>query len=249
MTLGRIIALLLLASVLVAVIWQRSALASLRRQSRVLQSAQEEAGRLVLENRELSQLRAKTNTTGDSGGVSLELLRLRNEVGQLWAQRSEWEALKAANERLAEDIRSGNVQDFSKMEGFVAKEAWNDAGFGSPEAVLQTFFWAMREANIPRIAQCFPAKEGQFLAMLDKPEHTQERERTLADFQQMTQCIGYRVVEKSVEHGYLTRDGVPVSNEAKIPVRAVIVVQAAAGGAVIPFSLKLYPEGWKIKEF
>lgn len=249
MTLGRIIALLLLASAFIAVVWQRGALASLRQQSRALQSAQEEASRLGLENQELFQLREKTNTNSGSGGVSLELLRLRGEVGQLRAQRSEWEALKAANERLAEDIRSGNVQDFSKMEGFVAKEAWNDAGFDSPEAALQTFFWAMREGNIARIAQCFPAKEGQYLAMLDQPDRAQERERTIAEFQLMTQGIGYRVVEKSVEHGYLTRDGVPISNETKIPVRAIMKVQAAAGGAMIPFSLRLYPEGWRIKEF
>jgi len=249
MTLGRIIALLLLASAFVAVVWQRSALASLRQQTRALQSAQEEASRLGLENKDLFQLREKTNTNSGSAGVSLELLRLRNEVGQLRAHRSEWEALKAANERLVEDIRSGNIQDFSKLEGFVAKEVWSDAGFDSPEAALQTFFWAMRDANIARIAQCFPAKEGQHLAMLDKPEHAQERERTLADFRQMTQGIGYRVVEKSVEHGYLTRDDVPVSNEAKIPIRAAMKVQAAAGGAVIPFSLRLYPEGWRIKEF
>ena len=244
MTPGRTIALLLLLSALVAVIWQRSALTSLRRQNRALQ----ETSRLGLENQELSQLRAKTGTNSGAGG-SLELLRLRNEVGQLRAQRSEWEALKAANERLAAEIRTGNVQEFSKMEGFVAKEVWSDAGFDSPEAALQTFFWAMREANIARIAQCFPAKEGQYLAILDKPEHAQERERTLADFQQMTQGIGYRVVEKSVEHGYLTRDGVPISNEAKIPIHVAMKVQAAAGGAVIPFSLRLHPEGWKIKEF
>jgi hypothetical protein len=202
-----------------------------------------------LENQELAQLRAKAGTNGVSGGVSLELLRLRNEVGQLRARRSEWEALKAADERLAEDIRSGNTQDFSKMEGFVAKEAWSDAGFDSPEAALQTSFWAMREGNIARLAQCLPPKEGQYLAALEQPEHAQERERTVAEFRLMTQGIGYRVVEKSVEYGYVSRDGVPISSGAKIPIRATMKVQAAAGGAVIPFSLRLYPEGWKVKDF
>ena len=36
-----------------------------------------------------------------------------------------------------------------------------DAGWGSPEAAIQTFFWAIRERNAQRIRACFSGEVGR----------------------------------------------------------------------------------------
>jgi hypothetical protein len=37
----------------------------------------------------------------------------------------------------------------------IAKENLSDAGFGSPEATLRTFFWAMRQGDPEKVRGCF----------------------------------------------------------------------------------------------
>jgi hypothetical protein len=160
--------------------------------------------------------------------------------------------LKAENDRLATEIRSGSAasQRFSKMEGFVAKESWSNAGFETPETALQTFFWAAREGDFVRVAECFPAKDGQYLAALTQPGHEQERDRMLDDFRQMTRSIGFRIVEKLIqEERFLTKGELPVGGEVRVPMRVMLRIQAVAGGSVIPVSLRLDADGWKVKDF
>ncbi len=97
-----------------------------------------EAERLANENRDLPNLRASQPATVERGG-DVELLRLRNEVRQLRAQQSETAKLRAANQRAAEELKSGRFtpRRLADMEGAVPREKWSFAGFATPEATVQ----------------------------------------------------------------------------------------------------------------
>jgi len=245
-----IVTLALAASVLIAFTWQRKTLAELRQHKETLVGAKEETVRLALENEELPKLRSRS-TRSQKGGSDMELLRLRNEVRQLRAQRLEWDRLRAENERLASEISSGIAvpQKLSEMDGFVAKESWSNAGFETPEATLQTFFWAIREGDLARIAECMPPKEGQYLLRLTKQGNEQEREKTLSEFQDLTQSSGFRIVNRAEEEGKLSRGGQSVVEGISVPARVTFGLQAVAGGQVVPIEMRLYESGWKVNGF
>lgn len=252
----RFIAVMLMGCALAAIVWQRSVVAGLRSQNEALRPAQEEAARLALENSELPKLRAMAANQPPSDGAGPELLRLRNEVRPLRAQQSELDRLRAENGRLAAEISSGiaSRQELSGMEGFVAKESWSNAGFDMPEAALQTFFWAIREGDLARMAECMPPKERQYLLRLTEQGNEQEREKTLSEFQGLTQGSGFRIVNRAEEQskltpGTLTIVGQAIVEQTSVPARVTFGLQAVAGGAVIPLQLTREHDGWKVKSF
>jgi hypothetical protein len=247
----RFITVILMGGTLAAIVWQRSVLAGLRSQNEALRAAREETDRLELENSGSRNSATIAANPAPEAGANPELLRLRNEVRRLRAQKLDWDRLKNQNEQLAAEIRSGLASPvkFSDLEGFVAKESWSHAGFGTPEAAVQTFFWAAREGDLARVAECFPAKDGQYLAALTQPGHEQERDRMLDDLRQMTMSAGFRIMEKvTQEEGFSTAGGRPVGGEPQLPTKVLLRIQAVGGGSVIPLSLWLYPDGWKIKD-
>lgn len=237
------------ACILVAFTWQRKALSQLRQQNETLLQAQQEAARLALENEELPKLRA-ANTNGRPSAAITDLLRLRNEVRQLRAAQPELDRLRAENERLAAEINSGITapQRLSEMEGFLAKKSWSNAGFDTPEATVQTFFWAIREGDLARMAECMPPN-GQYLLRLMEQGNEQERERTLREFQGLTQGSGFRIVNRTEEQGLMTRVGQSIAEGTPVPVKVTLGLQAAAGGVVIPLQLTREHDGWKVKSF
>jgi len=237
--------------VLAVIIWERNVIADMRGQNDALRQLQGEVAQLETQRSELEKLRAVSGNQPASGANGSELLRLRNEVRQLRAGRSEWDKLKAGNARLAAEIQSGAVtQKFSEMAGYLAKESWSNTGFDTPESALQTFFWAVREGDLAQLAGCFPANDRQYLASLTQAGREEERERTLEEFRQMIQSTGFRIVQKVVEEeGLVTKDGQPASGEARVPTKVQLRIQAVAGGWVWPVSLRLYPDGWKVRGF
>jgi len=118
----------------------------------------------------------------------------------------------------------------------------------TPEATVQTFFWAIREGDLARIAECMPANR-QYLLQLMEPGHEQEREKTLSEFQGLTQGSGFRIVDRAEEQGLVTRAGQSITEGTPVPVRVTLGLQAAAGGAVIPLQLSRERDGWKVKGF
>ena len=139
-------------------------------------------------------------------------------------------------------------QKLSEMEGFLAKESWSNVGFDTPEAAVQTFFWAIREGDLARMAECMPPNR-QYLLQLMEPGHEQEREKTLAEFQGMTQGSGFRIVNRAEGQGLMTRVGQSIAEGTPVPVKVTLGLQAAAGGAVIPLQLTREHDGWKVKSF
>ncbi len=236
----------LAAASLAALVWQRSAMTALQQQNEKLRGAKLEAERLEQENVDLPTLRASAASASSPADLA-ELPRLRNEVRQFRQQRVELDRLKEANRQLEAEIRAGAVGDRSlkSTPGFLARDTWANAGFATPEAALETFLWSARSRELGLIAACLPEKDRGSVLALTLPENQAERDKFLADLQQMTDGEGIRVVDKVVlEQGRL--EGNPATS---LPTKVQIRVQAVAGGAMLPLIFRLNPDGWKIREF
>ena len=131
-----------------ALVWQARRISQLQHENRMLrgeiQAGDHEANSKVANARaaldeEIARLRAE----------SREVHKLRNEVSQLRGERRESEKLRAESQRL----KTAPISDVSSAEGvqqpeYFAKENWVFAGYATPEATLQSFLWAMRQADM-----------------------------------------------------------------------------------------------------
>jgi hypothetical protein len=82
-----------------------------------------------------------------------DLLKLRNQLRDLRGRTAELEQARAENARLK--LTPAAVSGSQTVPpGFTPREALADVGTTSPEAVVQTTFWAMCEGNVARLLEC-----------------------------------------------------------------------------------------------
>lgn len=127
-----------------AVLWQQHSWSNLRHG---------QANRFLSEkatNWEVGALQSEIITLREQ---TRDLPKLRNEVSQLRARRAELVAARAENARLLEVKRTGAMLPREIPPGFIAKEQLQNAGYATPEAAVETFFWAMRESRLDLMLQ------------------------------------------------------------------------------------------------
>jgi hypothetical protein len=148
-----------------------------------------------------------------------ELPKLRNEVRQLRRQTEDLANLRSDHERLLAQQKTGDSKPLplEATEGFIPRAALTDAGFGGPEAAVQTFFCALSQTNSQRFEQCFADETGSVLL------HDQM-------WRQMELFTGYRLTGKKI-----------VSND-----EVIIGVRTALSDQVIPVPLKRIGNEWKV---
>jgi cell division protein FtsB len=220
---------LLLGLCLVLILWQRNAIGAARRAQADLVAAKERAAQLAAENAELSRprLAAGTNSFDDT----TELLRLRNEVRQLRAVPQEVARLRAANDQLAAEIKSGSAAgELTEMEGYQPKESWNDSGLGSPEATVQTFFRAVRDQDVARLLQCLSEPGTLALDLRLDAKTGQLRPSSVGALQTLGLVQGYRIEARN----------------SAAPEQVALSLRAKTGGTVIVLVLRKFGEDWKI---
>lgn len=76
-----------------------------------------------------------------------ELLRLRNEVGQLREQTNELAKLRDAL-ATAQKVQSTKPESAVTRSEPIPKEAWTNAGYATPEAAFQTICFAMSKGDM-----------------------------------------------------------------------------------------------------
>ena len=226
------IAAILVLAILGAVFaWERKASATLRAQNNSMRTDKLEADRLASENRDLPSLRAAQPAAVERGG-NAELLRLRNEVGQLRAQQPEIERLRAANQRAAEDLASGKFtpRRLADMEGAVPREKWSFAGFATPEATVQNFFAALATGDPEQIMRCMApeAAEGFRKQMAKDPEGM--RKEFDEEFGKLGKVSGFRIT----------------GTRSKGVDKMEVLVQVVADGQSMPLPLRRVENEWKL---
>ncbi len=166
---------------IVAIEVQTNQIAGLKHENATLRTSAQNLEQLRRDNAEYQRLKAEHAELERLRRDFAELQQLHTEVAQLQTQAQEMEKLRAENQQLlaasrqlreqkpawdklrAENqrLRVGAKSDGSPASGtsqpanMIAKERLSDAGFGSPEAAIQTLFWALCEGNIGRIRNCF----------------------------------------------------------------------------------------------
>src|ERR1041384_1481429 len=97
-----------------------------------------------------------------------DLLKLRNEVGQLRKQKQDLDRLRLENQKLAKELSEPKANPRSAASLF-RKEALFNAGHGTPETTLVTLLWAMRESNLDALRNCFtPDLSARFKEQTDE---------------------------------------------------------------------------------
>jgi len=164
-----------------------------------------------------------------------DLPKLRNEVRKLREEKRELEKLQTENERLAASLKASpksSAPPLSEAEGFVLKQTWSKAGFATPEATVQTFFWAIANKDVTALAECVTGDARKSME--------EELQRSAAGggkpfeehFGPLAKMQGFRIAEKK----QLSDDKVELS------------IQAAAGGRAMPMRLQLANGEWKLAD-
>jgi len=96
------------------------------------------------------------NTTHDADATAapgtLELLQLRNQIGQLMQRRRELETERAENERLRALVSARNSSaNASLPPGYIRKQQARWMGQNSPENTLESFLWALQHRDFTNL--------------------------------------------------------------------------------------------------
>src|SRR6266516_80102 len=228
-----IFAILVLAILGAAFAWERKAIVTLRAQNESMRADKLEAERLANENRDLPNLRAGQPATVERGG-NAELLRLRNEVGPLRAQQPEIEKLRAANQRAAEEIKSGKFtpRRLADMEGAVPREKWSFAGFATPEATVQSFFVGIATGDPEQIMRCMTLEDAEGLRKQMAKDPEGMRKEFEEQFGKLGKVSGFRIT------------GTRRKGDDKVEV----LVQVVADGQSMPLRLRRVDSEWKFRD-
>ncbi len=105
---------------------------------------------------------ADTSVTTDSPAPSFEVLRLRNQVGQLTQRKRELLNVRAENEQLHAQLaaRATNVQT-ALPPGYIRTSEARWAGTSTPENTIQSFLWALRNRDVTNFLQAVTPESGQ----------------------------------------------------------------------------------------
>jgi len=223
-------AIALLGLLAAACFWERNAMNGLRAQNDSLRPESVEAGQLADENRDLPGLRAAASPTNRIDRA--ELLRLRNEVRRLRAQQQEAEKLRAANQRAAEEIKSGKFtpRRLADMEGAVPREKWTFAGFATPEATVQSFLAAIASGDPEQVMRCLPAEETERMKQQMAKDPESFRKEFLGGLDKFGKLTAFRITgTRSIDDD-----------------RMEILVQVVADGESMPLPLRRVGTEWKL---
>jgi len=152
---------LLLAALIAIGVWERTSLAGLHAENAALREQQSSAQAFADENAALAKRLGESPRSALEGTKS-ELLRLRNEVRRLRSTQIDPARLRAENDKLAADLKSGKIHPprLADQPGFVARDKWANVGNATPEAALQTVLHAMSTGNLDLLMESVSVIEG-----------------------------------------------------------------------------------------
>jgi hypothetical protein len=223
-------AIALLGLLAAAFVWERNAMNGLRAQNESLRAEKQEAGQLAGENRDLVGLRAAAGPAGRSDHT--ELLRLRNEVRRLRALQQEAEKLRAANHRVAEEIKSGKFtpRRLADVEGAVPREKWAFAGFATPEATVQSFLAAIVSGDPEQFLRCLSTRDAEQMRQKMAQDPESFRKDFLGELDKIGKVSAFRIT------------GTRSTDDDRME----ILVQVVADGESMPLPLHRVGNEWKL---
>ena len=184
--------ILLLSALIALGVWEWRSIASLRAENAALNEQRSTAQALADENaalaRRLGEAPAPAPEVNKPG-----LLRLRNDVRRLRSSQTDPARLRAENEKLAADLKSGKIrpQRLADQPGFVGRESWANVGTATPEDALQTLFSAFRDANVEVMMGLVGEREGRMMHEEYQKNPAKMREELARDAQKNFPATGF----------------------------------------------------------
>jgi hypothetical protein len=163
-----------------------------------------------------------------------DLLKLRNEVRQLRSQAKDLPGLHAENERLQKAMHgiSPTPAPVPTPEGFTGKETLANMGTATPEAAVQTFFWAMREQNVQSYLQTVTPRFLQQHAGNIPPEQMEQFNQRLQSMmqEQMKGFSNFRIIGQEDQRGMV-----------------MVKLQSSLSSKTAQIGVKLYGNEWRVE--
>ena len=127
----------------------------LREENKTLRQQLAQMASLSAENQRLANLVSRvTHSRIGSDDQLRELLRLRGEVGLLREQSKELEILRRQSHQASESLDSSpKAQSAASAEAvanadYWPRDSWAFAGYATPDAALQSSFWAANKGDV-----------------------------------------------------------------------------------------------------
>lgn len=135
---------------------QANKISRLRAANERLRESEREVQELSRRNQEIPRLRAETAALAELRAANKELPAIRNEIRQLRSRKGELAEARAEHQLLLarQKAAGGQSEAGALPAGSITQAALADSGLASPEATVQTFFWAMCRGNLERLAEC-----------------------------------------------------------------------------------------------
>ena len=225
--------ILLLAALIAIGVWEWRSIGSLRAENAALSEQQSTAQSLADENAALAKHLGEASAPTPDVNKS-ELLRLRNDVRRLRSSQTDPVRLRAENEKLTADLKSGKIrpQRLADQPGFVARESWANLGAGTPEDALQTLFSALRDANVEVLMGLLGEREGRAMREEYQKNPAKMREEFVRDGQKNFPATGYVIAGREDLGGDKIR----------------LKVRFAAQSDPLDFEFQRAGSGWKMSK-
>ena len=115
------------------------------REHKALAQQVEQMSQLLAQKRESTDLPGRTRPAPDP--QSLELLRLRGQVGVLHDQCKQIENSRSEN-RAAHAVLENKGTNSVATADYWPRDSWSFTGYGSPDAALQSSLWAANNGDL-----------------------------------------------------------------------------------------------------
>ncbi|MEO6034363.1 MAG: hypothetical protein ABIQ35_03825 [Verrucomicrobiota bacterium] len=204
--------------------WNYRATARLITTNHDLLVTQQEVTRLARENRQIAQASVAEEDLQKLRADIRDLPKLRNEIHPLRERAREFKILVSENERLRslKKIQPGQAAPANLPMDFIPKSALRDVGSETPEAALQSAFWAMCHGDLDRLTELMVGGAN------DLNQDKGWEKRNIAE--EMSHFNGFRIAHK----------------KSVSPVEMELGLQTSDGGGVFPVFVKLIGAEWKL---
>jgi hypothetical protein len=146
-----IIDIIFATAILGSAIWlavEHQARLRVNREHTALAQQEGQMSQLLAKNRQLTDLAGKASPTRPAPDQqSLELLRLRGQVGVLRDQCKDLENVRSENRAAHAGLANKGTNSVATAD-YWPRDSWSFTGYGSPDAALQTSLWAANNGDL-----------------------------------------------------------------------------------------------------
>jgi TolA-binding protein len=205
------------------VAWRQSALSDLRTENQRLRKHTADAEQMTRQNGDIARLRAENQELQTLRNETRDLHKLRNEIRQLREQAKGLPSVRTENERLRAAKARATPQSAAAVDSrpSFTLDTLSFAGYATPEATLQTMFWAAKQGDFDAAMKCF-SDEARKEMVGESPEDVRRGMEEMVKRFQGLRIAARRVISADeIQLGIQLSQGNDTPEEETIPFKLV----------------------------